>query len=578
MDSKKRFNQPEELAFGNALYLISLAKETGELNKPYFKNALKVLSAFSYNPWIVNKTLKEVLVRLERKRAQHLLSGNPFPIPYPSVLEGDFYIGQAVGINEAANFNFRETNENIGIWGRAGSGKSNACSILCLGFLNKGIPVRVFDYKDEYRDLLPFIEDGISLNSSFDKLNPLYPDRDPRARIQFLADTLQQEFNLKPETKFMLINYIDELYKNYGVYENSNTYPNMQNLKEFLLEEINKTSTPAAKKRKIYTCLEVIETLLTSLGDMFDCSVGYSEEQLTRFKFISYEMSNLSSNIQAWLSKLRLKDLSSRCLSSDERNILKMVVVFEEAKMLFSKGLNQSTTSVDYIKQMVTQGRSSGFGDIIIDQNKNDLDDFAINNLSVQICFNLSSPRERRLTGYSLGCSDERQIEQLRYLKIPYAVISKAGFPPFLIRIPRSPIRKHISTSELIEIAKLKLTNSSITPSQGPKRPKINFGCPPDYETRQEPKPRTLKDYLQDVKRFLEQVKNNLQLNISNLYKSLKLSGRKGDKLKAQLLENDLLEEEIIRTGERKRPSKTLKLTAKGERIFSWLKQKVKGA
>lgn len=125
-----------------------------------------------------------MLVRLERKRAQHLLSGNPFPIPYPSVLEGDFYIGQGVGINEAVNFNFRETNENIGIWGRAGSGKSNSCSILCLGFLNKGIPVRVFDYKDEYRDLLPFIEEGISLNRSFDKLNPLYP-----------VETLRQEYS-----------------------------------------------------------------------------------------------------------------------------------------------------------------------------------------------------------------------------------------------------------------------------------------------------------------------------------------------------------------------------------------------
>jgi hypothetical protein len=287
-------------------------------------------------------------------------------------------------------------------------------------------------------------------------------------------------------------------------------------------------------------------------------------------------MSNLSSNIQAWLSKLRLKDLSSRCLSTEERNVLKMVVVFEEAKMLFSKGLNQSTTSVDYSKQMVTQGRSSGFGDVIIDQNKNDLDDFAINNLSVQICFNLSSPKERRLTGYSLGCFDERQIEQLRYLKIPYAVISKAGFPPFLVRIPRSPIRKHISTSELTEIVKLKLSNSSITPSQGPQRQKINLSQP--FEVKQEPKPRTLKDYLHEVKNFLEQVKNNLQLNISNLYKSLKLSGRKGDKIKAQLIENGVLQEEILRTGERKRPSKTLKLTAKGERIFSWLKQKVKGA
>jgi predicted transcriptional regulator len=183
-----------------------------------------------------------------------------------------------------------------------------------------------------------------------------------------------------------------------------------------------------------------------------------------------------------------------------------------------------------------------------------------------------------RLTGYSLGCNSERQIEQLRYLKIPYAVISKAGYPPFLFKIPKSPVKRHISNGEVAEIVKSRFANLSATPSQGPQRVKINLSYQPDYGIRQEPKPKTLKDYLKDIKSFLEQVKNNLQLNITKLYESLKLSGRKGDKLKGQLLENGLIEEEILRTGERKRPSKTLKLTAKGERIFSWLKQKVKGA
>jgi len=574
-----KYNQQEDFIFGNVIYIVSLAKKTGEINKPYVVNALKMIGTFSYNPAVVRKTLKEVLLRLEKVNARQFLSGNVFSMPDPKILQGDIYVGNAVGNNLPVYLSLRNINENIGVWGRAGSGKTNLCTIICLELSKRRIPVRVYDYKAEYRDLLPFIEKGIVLNPSLDKFNPLEPIGEPNAWIQFLADTLQQDFNLKPETKFMLLNYMDELYKIYGVYEGRNTYPSLQNLKEFLLEEANKTSTPSSKRRKIFTCLEVIEALRTSLGsEMLDCSNGYTEERLSSdFEFIGYEMCNLNSNVQSWFSKIRLKQIYQRYFFGEQRNELKIVNLFEEAKMNFSQSLHQSSTSVDFSKQIVTQGRSPGLGSVITDQNKNELADFVLNNLSVQICFNLSSPKEMRLTGYSLGCTSERQIEQLRYLKIPYAVISKAGYPPFLFRIPKSPVKRHVSNEELMEIVKSRLTNLSATPSQGPQRVKINLSYQPNYGIRQEPKPKTLKDYLQDIKRFLEQVKNNLQLNISKLYKSLKLSGRKGDKLKAQLLENGLLEEEIIRTGERKRPSKILKLTAKGERIFSWLKQKVKG-
>jgi len=580
MNSEKifKFNQQEDFTFGNVIYLVSLAKKTGEINKPYVVNALKMIGAFSYNPYVVRKTLSEVLLRLEKVNARQLLSGNVFPIPDPKILQGDIYVGNAVGNNLPVYLSLRNINENIGVWGRAGSGKTNLCTILCLELNKRHIPIRAYDYKAEYRDLLPFIEKGVVLNPSLDKLNLLEPTGEPNAWIQFLADILQQDFNLKPETKFMLLNYMDELYKAYGVYEGKNTYPSLQNLREFLLEAANKTGTPSSKRRKIFTCLELIETLRTSLGEMLDCSNGYTEGLLSDFEFISYEMSNLNSNVQSLLSKIRLKQIHQRYFLGEHRNELKLVNLFEESKMNFAQSLHQSSTSVDFSKQIVTQGRSPGLGSIITDQNKNELADFVLNNLSVQICFNLSSPRERRLTGYSLGCNSERQIEQLRYLKIPYAVISKAGYPPFLFSIPKSPVKKHISNGELMEIVKSRFANLSATPSQCPQRIKINLSYHPDYEIRQAPKPKTLKDYLKDIKSFLEQVKNNLQLNISKLYASLKLSGRKGDKLKGQLLENGLLEEQVLRTGERKRPSKTLKLTAKGERIFSWLKQKVKGA
>ncbi len=575
MDSGKilESKDPKEFAMESYLYIRSLAKEVQELNKPYVVNALNTIKTFSHNPAVVNKAVNDVRLRLERKKTIQLLNGNVFSSPSPSVLKGDIYLGNTVGDNQPAFLPLRRINENIGVWGRAGGGKTNLCQNLALQLVRAGIPVRAYDYKAEYRDLLPFIQDMLVLNPKYDKFNPLEPVGNPKEWLQFLADTLQQDFNLKPETKFMWLNYADELYKRYGIYEGNKSYPNVQDMKDFLIEEANKNSTSASRKRKIYTCLEVINSLLTSLGEMLNCSSGYTEELLSNLSFVSYEMSNLSSNVQSWLSKLRLKHLYHKCFSGKERNKLKMVGIFEEAKMLFSESLHHSSTSVDFIKQLFTQGRSSGFGAIITDQNKNELADFVLNNLSCQICFNLASPKEMRATGYSLGCSKE-QVEQLRYLRIPQAVISPAGHPPFMIKIPKSPVAKHISDDELIDLVKPRLANLNFSPKSSSQRLKIQI----DSGIKYEGKKKTLMEFLIELKNFLEQAKNNSQLNISQLYASLNLSGRKGDNLKKQLMDNGLIEESTLRTGERKRPAKNLKVTDKGEKVLIWLKKRVKAA
>lgn len=567
------FNDPREFALKSYLFLRSLAKEVQEQDKPYILNAMKRIRAFSHNPILVNQAVNDVRLRLERQKAKLFSVTNSFPLPDPKILAGDIYVGNTAGSNLPVCLPLRRINENIGIWGRLGSGKTNLSIILCMGLYQLGIPVRIYDYKDEYRNLLTYIEDMVVLNRKYDKCNPLEAMDDPRAHLQFIGDTLQQDFNLRPETKFMLINYMDELYKRYGIYEGSKAYPSIYNLKDFLLEEANNPKISSAKKRKIYTCIEIFDSLINSLGDMLDCSTGYSEQKLSNIKIVSHELSGISSNIQSWMTKLKVKDLHRTCFLDKERNKLKKVGVFEEAKMSFAESLHQSSTSVDYIKQLFTQGRSSGFGSIITDQNKNQLADFVLNNLSCQFCFSLSSPQEIRPMAFSLGCNDE-QVKSFHYLNLPYSVMSPTGRPPFMIRIPRIPIREQLSEEGLIEKMKPRLENLSSTPTPKPERLKVkaNFGF------MREAKTRSLADLLKEMNGFLTQVKNNSQLNISQLYAALSLSGRRGDKLKQQLMDNGLIEESIIRTGERKRPAKKLNLTQKGERMLQWLEKKVKAA
>jgi len=534
-------------------------------------NAINTIRAFHYNPTIVKKALNDVLLRLERKRAIQLLNGNPFRPPDPGLLKGSILIGKVLGSNSTAALSHRHINENIGMWGRAGSGKTNLCHLVVLQLVQAGIGVRPYDYKDEYHDLLPHIQDMLVLNPKYDKFNPLEPVGDPKIWLQFLADTLQQDFNLKPETKFMWLNYADELYKRYDVYDKGRVYPSLQNMKEFLVEEAGKKSTSSSKRSKIYTCLEVINSLLTSIGEMLDCSSGYTEEVLSNFILVSHEMSHLNFNIQSWLTKLRLKHLYHKCFSGKVRNMLKIVGIFEEAKMLFSEGLHKSSTSIDYIKQLITQGRSPGFGAIVTDQNKNELADFVLNNLSCQVCFNLGSPKEIRATGYSMGCNEE-QIKQIHYLKIPNAIMSISGYPPFMIKIPKSPVSRHIADDELKELMQPKLASLNCLSGSKIVKPRIRLNQA-DFQYLRE---KNLSEFLKEIRNFLLNIQNHPEANVSQLYSSLNLSGRRGDKLKRQVLTNKLVQEEIIHTGKRKRPSKRLKLNEKGERLLKWIEKRVK--
>jgi len=569
------YEDPREFALMSYLSLASLAEEAQAWDKPYLTNALRKIGKFYYNPFIVKEAVNEVRLRLERKKFECHPSINFLSQPDPRNLKGDIYVGNTVGTNLPVFLPLRRFNENIGVWGRLGSGKTNLCILLCLqlSMHNPPIIVRVYDYKDEYRNYSPYVEDMAVLNRKIDKWNGLETRGDPKAHINFFTDTLQQDFNLRPETKIMLAGYIDSLYKSYGIYEGSKNYPSLLNLRDYLLEEVNKSNTSSQKKKKIYACLQILDYLFESLGEMIDCSTGYTEEKMKGFSIVVREMSGLNSNTQSIVTKYRLKDLHQSCFQDPERNKLKTEGLFEEVKMMFAKELHQSTTAIDYGKQIYTQGRSAGFGAIVTDQNKDGLADFVLNNLSCQFCFSLTSPHEIRPMAFSLGC-DEAQAKQFHNLKIPYAVMSLTGYPPFLIRIPRMPVAKQLSDDELAEIMKPRLQGLSSTPTPKPERLKISAGSGFVYE----PKTKTLADFLEETRTFLAQLNNNPQLNVSQLYASLKISGRRGDNLKQRFLDNGLIEESVIHTGEKKRPSKKLKLTSKGEKVLTWLEKKAKAA
>ena len=171
----------------------------------------------------------------------------------------------------------------------------------------------------------------------------------------------------------------------------------------------------------------------------------------------------------------------------------------------------------------------------------------------------------------AMGCNEE-QVKQIRYLKIPNAIMSISGYPPFMIKIPKSPVSRHITDDEIKELMQPKLASLNCLSTSKIVKPRIQLS----QVYLQPLQEKNLSAFLREIRSFLLNIQNQPELNVSRLYSSLNLSGRRGDKLKRQVLTNKLIKEEIVHTGRRKRPSKKLKLTEKGEKLLQWLEKRVK--
>ncbi|MEW6686067.1 MAG: hypothetical protein AB1393_07675 [Candidatus Edwardsbacteria bacterium] len=539
------------------LHIMNLARETGSEREPFVLQALKVIRAFPQNRELVQSYAKSVERRLMPKLLKEQFHSE---VPDSNVFSGSIHLGYVAENNVPVRLTLNQLNQNIFTCGRLGSGKTNLNFNIIPQVVGQGIRCEICDFKQEYRDLLtlPECRPMVILNPDNNKFNPLKPIGNPKGYIQFFWDAFQQDFNLRPETKQMLINYTDELYKLYDVYSSGRYSPTMFDLYDFLNEKTEKSS------QKIYRCLEVISSIINRIGDMINCSSGYS---LDNFKVVSYEMDNLSEDLRSWLLKLRQKNLFEQGLKNRERNILRNIHIFDEAKMVFGK--SRIGDSTNYIKDVVTQQRALGIGLIISDQNPSELADFIRNNIYTQICFHLVHPKEIRSAAISLGGNESTQIRIAR-LAIPYALVSLGHYPyPFLMRIPRCKVKEHIINDELERMMHPIISQLSFIPRHSPDKPIVKIE--PRTETIKEPvKPAPIqktqvKNLFEHWMEFLNYVKGNPENNISSIYDSLGLSRRKGNKIKDQLKENSLVEEITIHTGERKRPQMRLKLTQKGE-------------
>lgn len=568
-NGKEDFRSLSEKARDYINHLAGLAK----MQKAKFvRNALNICKHFPEDHALIMEQVYEIERRLggiimeNQKR-----DNNHFP-GQDVFQKGVINTGTVFGTDVEAKLSVEQLSGNMTIYGQYGMGKTNFNLNIIPQLISHRIHVDIFDVGTDYRDLLqlPECSGGLVLTPDTDRLNPLEPIGNPEEHLQFFWEITRQDFNLRDETKEMLFNYSNQLYKDFGVYEGKSA-PTLIKLKEFLGNEREKKSTSLANKNKIRTALEKLNYILISFGKMVDCRTGHPLGYLDEYPLVIYEIGDLSEDKRSWYMKFKLKQYHHKGLLSKERHKVHRIIVIDEAKGILAKSRIGEATN--YIKDMFTRSRAIGCWWIISDQFTTELADF-VRAASCQICFQHSVPKETREITTGMG-GDESVRQGIPCLGKFKAYEKIVDFPhPYIIMTHKSRITRHIDQAELDNIMKRKYLTliQRIVPKKEGKKVRLIVTVNVDDPKKPDKKKAFLviinkdkKNPLSDLEVFLRYIDSKPGSKVTEIYKAIKLSGRKGNSIKAQAKENNLISEKIERGTGKGRPSLKLELTEKGK-------------
>ncbi len=551
----------------SALYVRKLAQEAGAENDNFVINSLKIIRAFPNNQYLINKEINKIERRLVGRIIFNQFQKSIFgPLPRQEVFKGNVFFGDVFGAQNVRFFlNHSQINQNLLVVGRAGSGKTTLLMNIASQLMNQGIPCWMIDFKQDYRQLLQYHPDLIVIRWKDIRFNPLKPVDDPDSHLQTFLDIFRQCFKVRTESLYLLIDYCEQLYRDFGVFDGDNrSCPTLMDLHNFLLRKLKDKNSSESTKGKVGTCLNITNAMIKRVGKCVNVSSGFPLDELLK-RSVVWELNGLSQDLQSWFLNILLNWIFTYRIAKAERGSLRNVVIFDEAKMVYGKEkeILGKSSGVNFMKQRTTQIRDFGVGLIIADQIPSTLSDFIKANVHTMICLHLTYGRDINEMKSAMGVNDEQSIE-IRRLKVGEGIVKTVEHPfCFKIRLPEVRKIGHIKDDELECLMKpmLSVLQSEAAPQQEFEMTKIKEAPEiMDKEPRITPKP------LEEWRDFLIHIKKYADCNVSRLYDSFNISRRRGNKMKEQLRNNGLIEQIRVHVpGESKRPAMHLKVTEKGE-------------
>lgn len=545
-------------------------RELCRLLKPVIGNqADRIWMAFLVEDQAGKAQLQDYLEVLAAQRLHNSLESNGPGLvpPRREDAAGEFTLG-AVTYNgrEFYPFGLRDSEwtQHVGVYGRSGAGKTNFGFLIVQQLINAGKPVLILDWKRNYRDLvaLPGFENmavyTIGRAVAPFRFNPLIPPTGtaPQTWIKKLIAVIAHSYLLGDGVMYLLQEALDQAYAAAGVYDGSvDRWPTFRDV----LELLRKRQASGREAGWMSSALRAFASLC--FGEM-DTLVNQGhdrvEDLLTRP--VVLELDALTQSDKVFVAQAILLWIHHFRMTEPVRETFKNAIVIEEAHHILAGERHSLVGGQSVMEIAFREIREFGTSIILLDQMPSTIAPSALANTYAVVSFNLKHRADVTAISQAMLLDDSAR-DVLGNLQVGQAVVRLQGraVGPFTINVPEFVIEKGAFTDVRVQHHMSALGLLSTRSSRGDSaaaatQTRVGNGALAQ-EGAVSPDDAPGLKFLSDVASFPES-------GIADRYRRLGLSVRRGEQLKADLVQRRLILEELQTTSRGKR--RMIRLTEQG--------------
>jgi Helicase HerA, central domain len=560
--------------------ITALARQAGMSSDPRVRHTLRLISLNPKDTKTINEVASQTLnlIKANPEFLAQQADQNPFQ-PYPGpIIEGPLALGRVYHPRRQDMPRFglhpNELNQNVLVSGRAGAGKTNLLMIFLANLLLQKMPFLILDFKRDYRHLIRRSHNILVFNWKTFKFNPLLPPPgiDSIYWSQIVSDVFFDAFfpTGASASKSAFLEFLNGLYIHFNQRNRNNIYPCMFDLKESM-QDCLATQRNTGSADRLRTCLSRINPMLLVLEEMLDCQEGYSIEDLLHQNIV-LELDGLTQELQTFLVNILFFWIFTYRLNNAQRGRLRHVLVFDEAKMVFSR---EKATGAAPISRLVSTAREMGQALLAADQMPSTLGHAIMANVYTLITLSLPARKDLREMAYAMGLNTE-QSSYLNNLPVGRGIVKMADryTRPFLVKFPRFDIQKNVTDADLERYMTPHLAGLEYQP-RAKSESDISIEKEPCKESTPDTKssnettassnesPTIPFDLNEKEYAVLMDIKNRPFVSVVDRIKSLHLTTYMGKRICARFIDLELIREVEIKLGQRGRTRKYHALTPK---------------
>ena len=496
--------------------------------------------------------------------------------PTKEIMKGDYPLGMINYANtDLHTFNMREHDwqRHVCITGMSGSGKTTLAYQIIRNFIVKDKPFLIMDWKKSFRPLM-LIDNQIMLFTTGNdqvsngfKVNINRPPKGvpPKEWIGIITDVILESFNASHGTAKIIAETLDQTFKDFKVYQGSENYPTWYQIYDRLLQKEAESRHNRRETEWLTTAVRIGHMLTFGDYGKSICTKGKEEMNVEDLldKKVIFELYSLNTVQKKFFCEYLLtyiyKLKKNMNMTSD---IFKHAIVVDEAHNIFLRDkpafMRETVTDMIY-REMREYGESL----ICLDQHISKLSETVVGNSACIIAFQQILPQDVEVISTITQLRDKRNYFSM--LDVGQAIVRLAERfnGPFMIKVPNIQLKKENVSNDYV------ITRMTKTINEYKLRRAIEFSSEEntlnDMEimtgiyhqsgvrtTAQElkqihvdnkPKPLTeiRADRLSGEEKAFYELIQKEQLSVSQAYKKLGLSARKGNDVKDALMKKQLV-------------------------------------